>query len=63
MNNELSNEEYAWIDMLVACPLHATLHRLANEGLNRVPQRWRMRVHLAFHLSFRRSWQARIVRR
>ncbi len=51
--HQSSTAEYAWIDLLVSCPAHATLHRLANEGLAQVPQYWQVHVHPAFHLSFR----------
>lgn len=46
-----SDEHRAMIDVLVACPAHATLHRLANEGLARVRRRQHAYVHPAFHLS------------
>ncbi len=53
--NPMSTAAYAWIDLLVSCPAHATLHRVANEGLAQVPQRWKQFVHPAFHLSFRKA--------
>ena len=56
MLNANSREGYAWIDLLVACRAHETMHRVLAVGLEALPSRGRMRgLRPSFHLSIRRG--------
>ena len=55
--NDMSHTNYAWADLLVTTPLHATLHRIARACLQAAPAQPGARrpyVRPCFHLSFRR---------
>ena len=53
--SDFSQEAYAMIEVLVACPLHSTLHRLVAEAMLVLQGRRHTRLLPAFHLSMRRS--------